>query len=197
MSLALLSSLFLSYKYPLIFVVTIVEGPIIMVMSGLLVRLGLAGFWPIYFTLMAGDIVGDTVWYNVGHYFGNPLVNKYGKYFGLTPEIIEKTKAIFKNHEKKILFISKITMGLGVPIAVLVVAGMSQMSFKKYITTLFFGQIIFTGILISVGYFFGDIYVKINKDFQVLSAIGFFIVVALVITGVRNYLKGRAIAVSK
>ncbi|MFA5778134.1 MAG: DedA family protein [Candidatus Paceibacterota bacterium] len=188
-----LLSLFLAYKYPIIFLTTIVEGPIIMTMSGLLVRLDLAGFWPIYFVLMAGDLVGDTVWYLVGYHFAHPLASKFGKFFGLTHEKIDKTKAIFQNHPKKILFLSKITMGFGLPLAALVVAGMSKISFKRYIASLFFGQIFFTGILISVGYFFGNLYEKINKDFQIISTFAFLVVVILTISGIRSYLKNRNI----
>lgn len=191
MDFASLLSLFLIYKYPIIFLATIVEGPIIMAMAGLIIRLGLASFWPIYITLMAADLTGDTIWYGVGYYFADPLTSKYGKYFGLTPELIVKIKTIFQNHERKILFLSKITFGFGFPLAMLVVAGMSKMSFKKYITSLFFGQFIFTGILISVGYFFGNLYVTINKDLKFISVVAFFVFIFLVLTGIRSYLKNR------
>lgn len=191
MDFAKLLSLFLVYKYPIIFLTTVVEGPIIMTMSGLLVRLGLADFWPIYITLMAGDLVGDTIWYWVGYHFAHPLASKFGKFFGLTHERIDKTKAIFQSHPKKILFLSKITMGFGLPLAALVVAGMSKISFKRYIISLFFGQIFFTGILISVGYFFGNLYQKINKDFQIISAVAFLVVITLIMSGIRSYFRNR------
>lgn len=140
---------------------------------------------------MAGDLVGDIIWYNVGYHFAHPLTKKYGKFLGLTPELIEKTKSIFTNHQTKILFISKITMGFGLPLAALIVAGMSKMSFKKYISSLFFGQIFFTGILIAIGYFFGNLYEKINKDFKIISAISFFIVIFFILKGIRSYFQKR------
>lgn len=193
MNVAQLASLFLAYKYPFIFLVTIVEGPIIMVMSGLLVSLRLAGFWPIYITLMAGDLAGDVLWYTLGYHFARPVTERYWKFLGLTPELIEKIKSLFQNHEKKILFISKITMGFGFPLAALVVAGMTKMPFKKYIGSLFLGQVIFTGVLVSVGYFFGNIYLKINKDFQIISLIAFAAFVVLAIAGLRSYLRKQNI----
>ena len=191
MDFSSLLSLFLIYKYPIIFLATIVEGPIIMAMAGLIIRLGLAGFWPIYITLMVADLTGDTIWYGVGYYFAHPVTEKYGKYFGLTPKIIARTKEIFQSHPKKILFLSKITFGFGFPLAILVVAGMSKISFKKYISSLFFGQFIFTGILIYVGYFFGDFYVTLNKDLKFISIVAFLVFIALVTTGIRSYLKNR------
>lgn len=162
-----------------------------MAMSGILIRLNYASFWPIYITLMTADLVGDTVWYGVGYHFARPLIEKFGNFFGLTPELIEKTRTIFQNHEKKILFTSKITFGLGFPLAVLVVAGMSKMPFKKYIGSLFLGQFIFTGMLISVGYFFGDFYVTLGKDFKLISMLAFFLVFIFALNGIRSYLKNK------
>jgi membrane protein DedA with SNARE-associated domain len=82
-------------------------------------------------------------------------------------------------------------MGLGLPQVVLLVAGMSKISFKKYIGSLFLGQIIFTGVLISIGYFFGNLYETIGKDFRIFSLIGFFILFALIISGIRSYFRNK------
>lgn len=182
-----LLSLFLVFKYPIIFLIVIIEGPIIMMMSGLLLRLGFASFWPIYFVLMAGDLVGDVFWYTMGYHFAHPLAGRYGKFIGLTPKLVEKTKSVFDNHQQKILFISKITMGLGLPQTTLVVAGMSKMPFKKYIGSLFLGQIIFTGVLLSVGYFFGNLYEKINNNLKILSVVTFIVMISLIIYAVKSY----------
>lgn len=186
-----LASLFLVYKYPIIFFLTLIEGPIMMTLSGLLLRVGLADFWPIYLVLIAGDLVGDSLWYGLGYYFGDALTGKYGKFLGLTEALVEKTKAIFLNHGKKTLFLSKITMGFGFPLAFLVAAGVSKMPFKKFIGSLFWGQLIFTGLLVFVGYFFGNLYVTINEDFKIISAGAFLLVIVMLMAGVKSYLQQR------
>lgn len=186
-----LLSLFLLYKYPIIFLVAVVEGPIIMAMSGVLIRLGLASFWPIYLILMAGDLVSDIFWYGVGYYFNDSLTSKYGKFFRLTPELIGKTKKIFQNHPVKILFFSKITMGLGLPLATLTIAGMSKIPFKKYIGSLLLGQFIFTGTLISVGYFFGNLYEKLGQDLKIISIVSFAAMVVLILFGIKSYFRNK------
>ncbi len=194
MSIASLGALFLAYKYPIIFLITIIEGPIIMVTSGILLRLGLASLWPLFLALLLGDLAGDVFWYYIGYHFAERASEKFGRFFGITPELIQKTKAIFQNHEKKILFISKITLGFGFAIVVLVVAGMSKMSFKKYIASLAAGQIILTGVLVSIGYFFGNIYVKLGKDLQILALVAFLVIVFLAITGIRSYFRNKNLA---
>ena len=54
------------YRYLLTFAVAIVEGPMVMVGSGILLRLEFFYFWPIYLSLMLGDFVADLGWYWVG-----------------------------------------------------------------------------------------------------------------------------------
>lgn len=102
------------YRYLVVFVVAIFEGPMDMVASGILLRLGFFYFWPLYLCLMFGDFVADLGWYWVGRLGGGGFVKRFGKYFSLTPEVMEKLEDFFHKHQDKILFISKITMGLRV-----------------------------------------------------------------------------------
>jgi len=151
------------YRYVLTFVLAIFEGPMVMVASGMLLRLNFFYFWPIYLSLMLGDFVADLGWYWVGFYGGRHFVERFGKYFSLTPDVIEKVEDFFHKHQDKILFISKITMGFGFAVATLFVAGLVRLPFKKYALFNFFGRVIWTGILLSLGYFFGNLYAVLKQ----------------------------------
>lgn len=101
---------FLSFsRYAVVFVLCIVEGPVVMLTSGFLLRLGQFQIVPLYFSLMLGDFAADLVWYAVGRFGAWPLINRFGKFFNITPEIIIKIEKRFKTYQNKILFISKIT----------------------------------------------------------------------------------------
>src|SRR4051812_33199865 len=105
---------FLSFsRYALVFVGCIVEGPIVMVTSGFLLRAAQFQLVPLYFTLMAGDFAADLGWYAVGRFGARKLINRFGHWFNITPEIITKIEKRFHTYQDKILFISKITMGFG------------------------------------------------------------------------------------
>lgn len=150
---------FLSFsKYAVVFVLCIVEGPVVMLTTGFLYRLGQFDIAPLYFSLMAGDFVADIGWYAVGRFGAWPLINKYGAFLNITPEIIYKIEKRFKTYQNKILFISKITMGFGFALATLIVAGLLRVDFKKYVVLNFLGGFIWTGLLLTVGYFFGHAY---------------------------------------
>ena len=78
-------------KYALVFIGCIVEGPIVMITSGFLYRLGQFDILPLYLCLMAGDFVADVAWYIVGRFAARKLINRFGKFFNITPEIDRKS----------------------------------------------------------------------------------------------------------
>ena len=82
-------------------------------------------------------------------------------------------------------------MGLGLPLVPLVFAGMSKVPFRRYITVLCVGQFIWTGALLGIGYFFGDISSRINKDFSLIFVAIFIVVAVLVMHQIKSYLKRK------
>jgi membrane protein DedA with SNARE-associated domain len=120
------------FKYPAIFVGSIVEGPVVVLATGFLISHGYFNVVPAFVVLLLGDLVADFSWYGLG-YFGLPrIIDKYGKYFGLNDGVFEKIREIFRKHGGKILIISKMTMGLGFGIGVLMVAGTMKVPLCKY-----------------------------------------------------------------
>ena len=158
-------------RYGLLFVGTIIEGPIVMLGSGFLFRLGQFDLLPMYLALVAGDFVADIGWYALGYHGAGPIINRYGKYLNITPEIIAKIEGRFKKYQNKILIISKLTMGFGFALATLIVAGILRVDFKKYIALNLVGGFIWTALLIAVGYFFGNVYELVPHSFKIAFAV--------------------------
>jgi membrane protein DedA with SNARE-associated domain len=159
-------SLLAAYRYPFAFLGTFVEGPLAMIGGGMLVRLGQFDFLPLYLVLVLGDLSADILWYFLGRFAAKPFINKFGKFFGVTEETFEKMERIFLKHDTKILFISKITMGLGFAIATLMAAGAVRVNFKKFVALNLAGGLVWVAVLISAGFFFGDLYLKIADSFK-------------------------------
>ncbi len=180
---------FLSFsRYAVVFVLCIVEGPVVMITSGFLYRLGQFELVPLYFALMSGDFVADLVWYVVGRFGARKLINRYGHFFNITPEIIDKIEKRFKTYQDKILFISKITMGFGFALATLIVAGMLHVPFKRYAVLNFLGGFIWTAFLLVVGYFFGNIYSSIAGPLKIAFIPVAVVVVVSCLWAVNRYL---------
>ena len=186
-----LTSWLSTYKYVVIFLVALVEGPIIMTISGFFFKLGYFTFWPLYLTLMAGDLAADILWYGVGRYAAHPFIKKYGYFFSVSDELLHKTEALVKRHSNKILFLSKITMGLGFALVILIAAGMARVPFRKYLAFNIAGQFIWTGFLLAIGYFFGNLYLVINEGLRTAALIAFLVILIGAVHGISRYLRKR------
>lgn len=180
-----------AYRYPIIYPLAIFEGPVVSIIAGFLIRTGFLGFWATYFLLMAGDLTGDVIWYLVGRHGARPLINRWGHFFSLTTDNVEKLQGLFQKHQTKILFISKLTTGFGFAIATLIAAGAAHVPFKKYFAINFFGQFIWTGILVALGYFVGHIYGLFDKSLQWGFIAGIIILGFLAMYGFGKAMKQR------
>jgi len=150
--------------YGLIVVLACAEGPILSVLGGLLLRLGLLSFPLVYAALMLGDLIGDTVWYYVGKKSGRKIVDsRIGRRLGITDKGIANVERLFHRYKNYILFISKISNGFGFAIVTLMTAGMVKVPFWKYIGINLLGQFIWSGMLLGVGYFFSNLYYQYDN----------------------------------
>jgi membrane protein DedA with SNARE-associated domain len=192
LSLDLLLNQISYYKYFLVFLFSIIEGPVVMTFSGFLWRNDYFNFLPLYLALMAGDLTADVLWYSVGYFGGIKFIEKYGKFFNISEEKVLKFKNSFHNHQTKILFWSKITMGFGFALVVLIAAGISKIPFKKYITINFLGQIIWTLFLMFLGYFFGSIYLIIDKGLKIGFIVFMVLFVMFLMYGFNKYMQSRS-----
>lgn len=179
------------YRYPLLFVGTIVEGPMLMAACGFLWHLGIFEPVPMFIALASGDLIADVGWYYAGRYFLDPMIRKHGHFLSVTPKTVEKAKMLFRYHDTRILIISKITMGFGMALGVLMVAGASRVPFKKYFIINTLGEVVFVAVMLSIGYWLGAAYQVVEGGLKWLFIIGATAVILLLITGVSRYARQR------
>jgi membrane protein DedA with SNARE-associated domain len=166
-----LISLLESSKYFLIFAGSYLEGSAVMMTTGLLWHLGRVEFLPAYTALFLGDILSDTMWYTIGHYAARPFLARWGHLFGMDPEVIEKVKRRFHHYHTKILVISKLTMGFGLAVPILMVAGMLHVPFSRFLLINVVCGVVWILALMGIGYYFGNLLVYIPKNLQVTLAV--------------------------
>lgn len=187
-------SYILAYKYFILFPFAVVEGPFTMMISGLFVKLGYLNFFYAFILLMTGDLLGDMLWYGLGFKFGMPFVKKFGKFFNITEEKISKVEHIFHKFQSAILFVSKITMGFGFALATLVTAGLVKLSFKKFVFWNSLGGIVWTATLMSVGFYFGNFYLKLNSVLSKIGFFGLFVMIFILLINVAHYVRKELLA---
>jgi membrane protein DedA with SNARE-associated domain len=178
-----------SYKYVLLFLGIVIEGPILMVASGILIHNGFFSLFPAFLVIIFGDLVGDIIWYYIGYFFAEPFLKKYGKFFKITPEIFERAEELFNKYHVKILLISKVTIGFGMSLATLMAAGATRVSLKKYLMLNFLGEVFLVSVLLSIGYFFGQLYTAIDDALKVYFVVGSILVIGIFVFYSTKYIK--------
>jgi len=177
--------------YGIIIIVSFVEGPILAVLCGVLYHLGLIYIVPVYFSLMAGDLIGDCFWYWIGYHFGHRFIERFGKYFSIHEKNVNKVSKIFHSHRDTILIVSKLTMGFGFALVTLVTAGLVKIPFRKYITLNATGQFVWTAILLSIGYLFGNVYTSIDNIAGKISLVALFILLFAGLIGYGKFVRRK------
>ncbi|MES2437082.1 MAG: DedA family protein [Patescibacteria group bacterium] len=175
----------------------VIEGPVLTMICGFLYKMGYLAFIPTYLLLMFGDILGDVIWYGIGYYGGRPFVRRFGKYFSVTEEKITTVEKFFHTHSDKILIISKITNGFGFALVTLMTAGIVKISFKRYMILNTIGQFIWTGTLLALGYFFGNVYETMDGIFAKISLFAMIAIALALFFGIGKYMKERVTATSE
>lgn len=161
-----------SSKYFLIFLGSYLEGPGVMLGTGVLWQLGTVDFFPAVAALFLGDILSDIMWYLLGRHAGRPFIARFGHWFGVVPETIEKVQHLFHRYHTNVLGISKLTMGFGLAIPLIVVAGTLRIPFKRFLIINTLGSFILLPVMMVLGYYFGSAITLVPSDWQFGIIIG-------------------------
>lgn len=108
--------------------------------------------WLVYGIMATAAVLGDTNNYWIGHYLGPKVFS--GRYRWIKKEYLQRTEDFYKRHGRKTIFLARF-----VPIIrsfAPFVAGIGRMTYPHFISYNIFGGLIWTGLLISIGYFFGN-----------------------------------------
>lgn len=176
-------------KYGVIVLISLFEGPLLFTVSGFLLRLGAEYFLPLFVAL--GNLLGDTLWYCFGYYYAGKMVRKRGSFFGITTDHLLTSERIFEKHQGWMLFMSKVTLGFGTSVgipAMLTAAGMSKVSFKRYMALNLAGEIVLLVFFMSIGYVFGLSYQSVSKDMRILTLVSLAVVFACLALIARHHL---------
>lgn len=188
---------FSNYGYAIMLPLMIIEGPVATVIAGLMASLGAFNIFIVFVLSLIGDIIGDVIFYGLGYKFGRKFVEKVGKYIGITEELVDKLEKYFASHGGKTVFVAKSTTGLCW--AAFVTAGIVKMNFKKFIVYSFLGGIVWSGLLATMGYFYGYLWREIQIYIKWIgwAIVGMTILTFVLISIYKNYQAKRILGKSK
>ncbi len=150
-------------------VTPILPGDSLLFAAGAFAAQGALDAWLLFGLLGVAAILGDTLNYAIGHYLG-PKVFHYPRSRFFNPEHLRRTHAFYERHGGKTIVIARF-----VPIVrtfAPFVAGIGAMSYGKFLAYNVVGALLWVGICVMAGYFFGNIpVVKENFSLVILAIV--------------------------
>ena len=120
-----------------------------------------------------GATIGAIVIYLVSFKIGRIAIVKLGKYVFVNEKKIESAERWFEKYGVYAVFLGR--MAPGVRELISVPAGIARMPFAKFVTFTFFGSLIWSVILVFLGYFLGDSWESLSETlsdyFTVISVL--------------------------
>ena len=142
-------------------------GDSLLFVAGTLAANGVLNLFFLFLVFVIAAILGDTVNYWIGNYFGERV---FLKSRFVNKNYIEKTKEFYKKHGGKTIVIARF-----IPIIrtfAPFIAGVGKMNYLRFLIFNIIGAIVWVGIFVFSGYYFGGIsFVQNNLSFVLLGII--------------------------
>ncbi len=155
-------------------------GDSLLFATGTFAGVGLLKIGWLFIILSLAAILGDTVNYWIGHFFGEKILKK-SKHRLIKKEHLEKTHQFFEKYGAKTIVIARF-----VPIVRTIapfIAGVGRMTYWKFLSYNIIGGIIWVAIFVFGGYFFGNLPV-IKKNFSIVIMV---IILISILPGIIEY----------
>jgi membrane protein DedA with SNARE-associated domain len=176
--------------YSSLVVFAALEGPVLFIVCGFLISQDALWLIPTFLSLMLGDLIGDTFWYVVGRFYAGDVLRKRGKFLFITPERLERTEQLYTRHQKKLLFLSKTTLGFGTSagaLPILLAAGITKIPYLRFIALSAAGEVVLLSILLGIGFTFGASFATLSHDFRIAFLIGTAVMILVFGIVIRRY----------
>ncbi len=177
----------LQHGYPLLFIVMVIEGPVVTAAAAFAAALHYMNIWIVLLLSLFANLIPDFVYYAIGYWGRETFINKYGHYLGITPERIAITEKLAEQHSGKSLFMIKMIPLLATPGLILV--GATKMDIKKYAFWSIAIVIPSSLLYLIIGYYFGAAYTTIDHYLHIGGYIiaAFFVIILAIVYFQRKY----------
>lgn len=142
-------------------VVIIIPSELILATGGILASRGVFSFFGAFVIGLLGSVFCAVIIYLMGYFGGRPFVEKYGKYFFMKKEDLDKCDIWFQKYGLLASFV-----GRNFPIVRTLISlpiGITKLSFWKFLIYTTLGSIPWTFAFVYVGYALGNNWVLLQN----------------------------------
>lgn len=142
-------------------VIIVIPSEAILATGGILAGRKIFTFFCAFITGLIGSVFCAIIIYLMGYIGGKPFIKKYGKYFFMKEEDLEKTDSWYQKYGLMAALIGRnfpiIRTLISLPI------GFMRLSFPKFLIYTIIGSIPWTFVFVYVGYTLGNNWVILNQ----------------------------------
>ena len=169
-------------------IIIIIPSELILATGGILASKGYFTFLGAFFTGLIGSVFCAIVIYFMGYFGGEVFIDKYGKYFFMKREDIEKSDSWFMKYG-----LLSALIGRNFPIVRTLISlpiGITKQSFPKFVLYTTIGSIPWTFLFVYFGYQLGENWIVFNSYIEYLKIpIRIFLVFLLFLFLIKYYKK--------
>lgn len=149
------------WGYPLMFVLMFFEGPFATMIAAFLASQGFFNIGLVFVFSVVADVLGDIGLYHIGYYGGPKVLEKAQKFLKISDTVVDKLKNKFHQNSELLIFYVKSTTGLSY--ITFTLAGALRMKFSKFLKNSILGGLVWSSLLVILGYFFGYAATQISQ----------------------------------
>lgn len=173
----------IGHGYSLMFVLMLIEGPAVTAAGAFTAVLGYFNIWIVFLLSILGNLIPDVIYYLIGFWGREKLIDKYGRYFRIKPEMIAYLEKLIHKNLAKALIVIKLVPLLATP--GLIITGVVRAELKKYIIWSIIITVPSSVFFLIIGYYFGNAYDSIAHyldygEYLALIAIALFFIISYV-----------------
>mgnify|MGYP004644133457 FL=1 len=170
-------------------VIIIIPSEVILATGGILAGRGIFSFWLAFLVGLLGSVFCAIIIYLIGYFGGRSFVKKYGKFFFMREEDIEKCDIWFEKYGLLAAFLAR-----NFPIVRTLISlpmGISKVNFPRFVLFTTLGSIPWTFAFVYVGYTLGNNWIILNNFVKKLKLPIIILLILLFINYLWNKLKKK------
>lgn len=170
-------------------VIIAIPSELILATGGILASKGIFSFFGAFTTGLLGSVFCAIIIYFMGYFGGKPFVKKYGKYFFMKEEELEKSDSWFNKYGMLSALI-----GRNFPIVRTLISlpiGIMRLSFFKFLLYTTIGSIPWTFLFVYVGYKLGENWIILNTIVDYFKIPIRFLLIVLIIRFIYKLVKKK------
>ena len=155
-----------------------VPGETIMIAAAIYAGAGRLNVVLVALVAFCAAVIGDNLGFVIGRFGGRALVDRWGRYVLLTAERLDRAQEFFERRGASIIVVARFIEGLRQANGI--IAGISEMHWRRFLAFNALGAALWVGVWVTVGAVAGS---HITAVYHAFTSAGLYGLVALVLLG--------------